>query len=166
VPIGRAIANTRLYVLDCLRPGDLYPARGRRRTEIALRRAQWSGDADLLEYRQVGVKNDCSASTNVRSAVNRYRNRLTALRRLYITPDSDQTESPAWRNSRSRTKRDFGDDEERCRNSFLLNPLAEAGEHLNLSYALLARERKQEAQRMPFRESPFSVADDCSSSSV
>jgi hypothetical protein len=29
------------------------------------------------------VKNDCSANTNVRSAVNRYRNRLSALRRLY-----------------------------------------------------------------------------------
>jgi hypothetical protein len=103
VPIGRAIANTRLYVLDCLRPGDLYPARGRRRTEIALRRAQWSGDADLLEYRQVGVKNDCSASTNVRSAVNRYRNRLSALRRLYPRqrPNVPKPSRPARRNSRS-----------------------------------------------------------------
>jgi hypothetical protein len=58
---------------ESLRPGDLYSPRaisgGQRVAEIALRRARRSCDTDLLEYRQVGLKNDCSASTNVRSGV-------------------------------------------------------------------------------------------------
>ena len=56
----RAEEDRRRHPEGSLRPGDLHPARAisraERVAEIALRRARRSGHADLLEYRQVGVR--------------------------------------------------------------------------------------------------------------
>ena len=56
----RAEEDRRRHPEASLRPGDLHPARAisgaERLAEIALRRARRSGDAGLLEHRQVGVR--------------------------------------------------------------------------------------------------------------